>query len=75
MSNDFIETGNKFFNTIPTHIEFGSGKLNKLNEYLPDYKKALIVTTNGKSIKRNGYLSTLEEQLDKKGIEHVYLIK
>lgn len=75
MSNDFIETGNEFFNTIPTHIEFGSGKLNKLNEYLPDYKKALIVTTNGKSIKRNGYLSTLEEQLDKKGIEHVLFDK
>lgn len=75
MTNEFIKTDNSFFNTIPTHIEFGAGKLNGLSEFLPEAKKALIVTTNGKSIKRNGYLNTVEEQLDKKGIEHVLFDK
>lgn len=75
MTNEFIKTDNSFFNTIPTHIEFGAGKLNDLSEFLPEAKKALIVTTNGKSIKRNGYLNTVEEQLDKKGIEHVLFDK
>ena len=60
-----------FFDTVSTHVEFGSGKLNQISEFLPDAKKALIVTTNGKSVKRNGYLDTLIENLNKKGIEYV----
>ena len=71
MSNEFLETNNSFFDTVSTHVEFGSGKLNQISEFLPDAKKALIVTTNGKSVKGNGYLDTLIENLNKKGIEYV----
>ena len=71
MSNKFLKTSNNFFDTVSTHIEFGSGKLNNLYEFLPDAKKALIVTTNGKSVKRNGYLDKLIGNLDKKSMEYV----
>lgn len=39
MTNEFIKTDNCFFNTIPTHIDFGTGKLNNLSEFLPEAKK------------------------------------
>ena len=48
---------------IPTRILFGNGQLNNLNiQELPG-KKALIVISNGKSTRENGYLGRLEEQL------------
>ncbi len=56
---------------MPTKVLFGAGRLNDLhNENLPG-KKALIATTNGTSVKKYGYLSRLEEQLDKAGVAHI----
>lgn len=69
MKNKFITTNNAFSNTISTHVEFGNGKLSHISEYLPYAKKALIVTTNGKSIQKNGYIEILEKELKKANIE------
>lgn len=60
-----------FIFDIPTRILFGQGQLNNLHKEKLPGKKALIVTSNGTSTKKYGYLSRLEEQLDKSGIGHV----
>ena len=61
----------KFGLNIPTRLQFGAGELNNLAKMPLPGKKALIVISAGSSMKRFGYLSTLEEQLDKAGIGHV----
>lgn len=48
---------------IPTKIYHGAGKLNILHTLEMPGKKALIVTTKGKSVERLGYLGRLCEQL------------
>lgn len=59
----------KFDFNNPTRILFGSGKLNELgNQKLPG-KKAMVLTSNGKSTKVNGYLDRTLEQLKKADIE------
>ncbi|MDL2236238.1 iron-containing alcohol dehydrogenase [Christensenellaceae bacterium OttesenSCG-928-K19] len=60
---------------IPTKIVFGSGRLDKLNKLDLPGKKALIVTSGGKSVKANGYLERLEKQLDMAGVGHVLFDK
>ena len=56
---------------IPTKILFGRGSLNKLHtEKLPG-KKALIVTTSGRSVIDNGYLDRVENELKKANCEFV----
>ncbi|WP_027624016.1 iron-containing alcohol dehydrogenase [Clostridium lundense] len=60
---------------IPTKILFGPGKLNELQKEPLPGKKALIVTTAGKSVKRYGYLSRLEKILTSKGIEYILFDK
>lgn len=49
---------------IPTRIIFGKGTIKKLKEQQLPGKKALIVTTNGTSVKKYGYLQTVIEQLE-----------
>ena len=61
----------KFGLNIPTRLQFGAGELKNLATMPLPGKKALIVISAGSSMKRLGYLSTLEEQLDKAGIGHV----
>ena len=56
---------------MPTKVLFGSGQLGHLHEEKLPGKKALIVTSNGQSMKKYGYLKQLEEELDKAGVEHV----
>lgn len=56
---------------IPTHVMFGAGMLDKLGEQPLPGKKALIVISNGKSTRANGYLARTEEQLAKAGVETV----
>lgn len=56
---------------IPTEFVFGSGALKSLHKYKLPGKKALIVTTNGKSVKRCGYLDELEKQLRMAGSDFV----
>ena len=60
---------------MPTRILFGKGKLNSLHKQQLPGKKALIVISAGQSIKKNGYLARLEEQLDKAGLTHVLFDK
>ena len=50
---------------VPTKTLFGAGMLNKLSEQRLPGKKALIVISNGKSTRANGYLDRTEEQLKK----------
>lgn len=54
---------------VPTKILFGAGKLNSLGEQKMPGKKAMIVISNGKSTRANGYLGRAEEQLRKSGAE------
>lgn len=53
---------------VPTKILFGAGTLNELgNQQLPG-KKAVIIISNGKSTRANGYLRRTEEQLAQAGV-------
>ena len=54
---------------VPTRVMFGAGMLNKLSEQPMPGRRALIVISNGKSTRANGYLSRTEEQLHKAGVE------
>ena len=54
---------------VPTRVMFGAGMLDKLSEQPMPGKRALIVISNGKSTRANGYLSRTEEQLHKAGVE------
>ena len=54
----------------PTRLLFGRGKLNELgNQCLPG-KKALLLISSGKSVKVNGTLSRVEEQLSRAGASY-----
>lgn len=65
----------KFNFNNPTNILFGSGSLKELgNQKLPG-KKALLLTSNGKSTKENGYLDRTVEQLAKAGAAYVLFDK
>ena len=52
---------------IPTEFVFGTGCFKELHKYNLPGKKALIVITNGKSIRNSGYLAELENQLSLAG--------
>lgn len=56
---------------VPTRVMFGAGMLNRLSEQPLPGKRALIVISNGKSTRANGYLARTEEQLHKAGVETV----
>lgn len=54
---------------VPTRTLFGAGTLNELqNQALPG-KRAMLVISNGKSTRDNGYLNRTEEQLTRAGVE------
>ena len=60
---------------MPTRILFGKGALSTLhNQKLPG-SRALIVISAGQSIKKHGYLTRLEEQLEKAGVTYVLFDK
>ena len=42
---------------MPAKVLFGAGRLQSLHEEKLPGKKALIATTNGKSVKKYGYLA------------------
>ena len=60
---------------VPTRTLFGAGRLNDLNTQKLPGKKAMIVISNGKSTRENGYLARTEEQLHMAGIETVVFDK
>lgn len=53
---------------VPTNVLFGAGTLQKLHRQTLPGKKAMVVISNGKSTKANGYLDRTLEQLAKAGI-------
>lgn len=56
---------------MPTKVLFGAGQLQNLHfEQMPGYK-ALVVTSNGQSTKKFGYLAATEKELELAGVEHV----
>ncbi len=54
---------------IPTRIIFGKGSIKKLSQQNLYGTNALIVTTNGNSVKKFGYLGTVISQLNSCGID------
>ena len=60
---------------IPTKILFGCGRLQELSKIALPGKKALIVITNGKSMKNLGYLARVEEYLKQNGAQSVLFDK
>ncbi|MDP4291334.1 MAG: iron-containing alcohol dehydrogenase [Bacteroidota bacterium] len=62
----------KSFNMyIPTRVLFGAGQLSNLKSQTLPGKKALLVISNGKSTRANGYLDRTEEQLKLAGVTTV----
>ena len=56
---------------MPTKVLFGAGQLKNLHlEQMPG-KKALIVTSNGQSTKKYGYLAAVEQELELAGVSHI----
>ena len=56
---------------LPTKVLFGAGKVKELkNEVMPG-KKALLVISNGKSVKENGALALVEQELKDAGVDYV----
>ncbi|WP_455684188.1 iron-containing alcohol dehydrogenase [Thomasclavelia sp.] len=62
---------NNFIFDMPTRVLFGSGQLNHLHEENLPGKKALIVTSNGHSAKKYGYLSRVQKELALAGVENI----
>jgi len=60
---------------VPTRTLFGAGQLNNLHAQKMPGKKAMIVISNGKSTRTNGYLARTEEQLKLAGVETVVFDK
>ncbi len=55
---------------MPTKVLFGPGKLKELHSEMLPGKKALIVTSNGTSVKKYGYLESLGKELDEAGVAY-----
>jgi alcohol dehydrogenase len=58
-----MESKMRFDYYMPTRLLFGAGKLKELHKHDLPGKKALIVMTGGKSLRKNGYLKALEDEL------------
>ena len=60
---------------MPTKVLFGPGKLSELHRELLPGKKALIVTSNGQSVKKYGYLEKVEKELDEAGVSYALFVQ
>lgn len=60
---------------IPTKVLFGKNALESLSKERLDFKRALVVTTSGKSVKEFGYLERVEKELKKCKIDTVLFDK
>lgn len=60
---------------VPAHILFGAGQLNSLHEQALPGGKAMIVISNGRSTRTNGYLDRLTTQLDRAGVAYAVFDK
>ena len=59
----------------PTNLYFGAGALNKLGSLEMPGKKAMVLISNGRSTKENGYLDRTLEQLTKQRCKRLCLTK
>lgn len=66
-----MKTGMDFNMWIPTRILFGADELQNLHRQTMPGSKALLVISNGKSVRTNGALCATETQLQRAGIESV----
>lgn len=66
-----IETRFDYNLYVPTCILFGAGQLGKLHEQLLPGRKAMLVISNGKSVKNNGALERTKAQLEMGGVDYV----
>lgn len=64
-----------FMMYVPTRIVFGQGVTKTLSKQDLPGKKALIVISNGKSTRENGYLDLVEKQLEEAKVESVVFDK
>lgn len=64
-----METKMSYDQFIPTRIMFGADQLNNLHKQAMPGKKALIIISNGKSTRANGYLVRTEQELSLAGVE------
>lgn len=55
----------------PTNLFFGPGSLERLGEQTMPGTKALLMISNGRSTRANGYLERTERQLDRAGVQYV----
>ena len=60
---------------VPTRVLFGAGQLNNLHTQKMPGKKAMVVISNGKSTRANGYLARTEEQFRLAGVKTVVFDK
>ncbi len=59
----------------PTNLLFGVGTLNKLGEQRLPGKKALLLISNGRSTRENGYLDRTIDGLTRTGVKYVIFDK
>ena len=76
-SNDnlMIDSNRNFRMYVPTNIMFGPGELNRLHEQKLPGRKALIVISNGRATKTNGYLARVENELNMAGCDYAIFDK
>lgn len=60
----------QFIFNMPTKVLFGFGQLNHLHEQNLPGKKALIITSNGSSTKKYGYLERVINELKLAGVDY-----
>ncbi|MHC1714839.1 MAG: iron-containing alcohol dehydrogenase [Acidaminococcaceae bacterium] len=60
---------------VPTRVLFGAGQLNHLHEQKMPGSKAMIVISDGRSTRANGYLARTEKQLEETGVLSVVFNK
>ena len=60
---------------LPTKVLFGAGKVQELYKEQMPGKKALLVISNGKSVKENGSLAAVEQGLTAAGVDYVLFDK
>ncbi|MBQ1302500.1 MAG: iron-containing alcohol dehydrogenase, partial [Firmicutes bacterium] len=72
-----MDVSNSFVFNVPTKALVGPGKLNDLHKEINTYNgaitgtKAMVVISNGKSVRANGYLDRMLEQLKLAGVDYV----
>ncbi|MGP1477569.1 MAG: iron-containing alcohol dehydrogenase [Phocaeicola sp.] len=70
-----IQTGLSYNFGVSTQVLFGPGKLNELHNQVLPGKKALLVISNGKSTRVNGYLDRTVKELEQAGVSYVLFDK